>query len=254
MTHSKANKTIEIANVSDAWDDSSEASLALATSEPGPMTVSKQVPTPLATEAPTTEVKTASEKLAEALAAEAELDILDELAEVEARLVARRKARADRQVLLSNSEAELKLADAKAHSEMLRHEAQTAKMLKEIEVETTKKIAAIEQESNTVTPLLDKALDAQSKASLAARIRAIEETTKAAEASYAIETVQELNAKKLLASKLAEADKSKAEIQEIIDRGVQAVNRLQLRSASQSEATAMGVTRKMETVETTVNS
>ena len=237
MTNSTANKSNALINAT-------------------PTALSTEVsPTVSSTEAPTTEI-TAAQKLAKAKAALAEMDALDELDELEQALAARRKARADRQVMMANSEAELKLADAKAHSEVLRHQAQTAKLLKEIEVETTKKIAAIEKEATTVNPLLDKALDAQSKASLAARIRAIEETTKAAEAAYAVETVQELQAKKLLATRLAEADKGKAEIQGVIERGVQAVNRLQLRSASQAEtteATAMGVTRKHETVETTVN-
>ena len=246
MTNSTANKSNALIN----------ATPTTLSTEVKPTVLSAEVKAEVkaqATEAPTTEVKTAAQKLADTKAALAEMDALDELDELEQALAARRKARADRQVMMANSEAELKLADAKAHSEVLRHQAQTAKLLKEIEVETSKKIAAIEQEATTVNPLLDKALDAQSKASLAARIRAIEETTKAAEAAYAVETVQELQAKKLLAARLAEADKGKAEIQEIIERGAQAVNRLQLRSASQETTVAMGVTRKHETVEATVN-
>lgn len=231
-------------------------SIAISTAAPTAALSTEVKPEVKSTEAPT-EVKTAADKVAAAKAALAEMDALDELDELEKALAVRRKARADRQAAVANSEAELQLADATAHAESIR-----------IKTENDLKIAAIVEASKVIDPMLKtrieeqakadleariKSIEEQSKASLAARIKSIEETTKVAIAASQVETLQELNAKKLLATRLAEANGMKAEIQEVVERGVQTINRLQLRSASQSEATAMGVTRKMETLETTVN-
>ena len=214
-----------------------------------PTALSTEVsPTVLSTEAPTTEVKTAAQELAEALAAEEEMDAIEELAKVKARLADRKRKQAEfaleEEAKAIEGAESLALLQAAAHAESIR-----------VKAENELKIAAIVEASKVIDPMLKTRIEAQVKADLDARIKSIEETTKVAIAASQVESAQELRAKKLLATRLAESNKGKAEIQEIVERGVLEVNRLQLRSASQETtvAAAMGVTRKMETVETTVN-
>ena len=247
MTHSKAAKSIASSNGTESnLTDTGSSEVLHDSFKFVPETEVKETET----EVEETETKAPIEMT------EAEIDALIE----EAEAATRREEKLARLAAIVHGNVALKtervLAEAKTKESAKEAEIFTkseatkahAKMLR-LEKEATLKDEAVKKASDEMLPLLEQSVKEQAALELAKDKRALESVTESVRKSSQVESAQELRAKKLLATHLAEADKGKAEIKMIIERGVQAVNRLQLRSASQSEtteATAMGDTHKHE--------